>query len=222
MTDTLHNNDYRQFESKTRLVVIISALTMAVEITFGYLTNSIALLADGYHMASHVLALGLSWLTYVVARKYAHSGRYVFNKEKLMALTGFSSALLLQVIAIIMAVHSVERLIVPLPIRFGDAIVVAFIGLVVNVVSAFILHHKQEHSDHNIRSAYLHVLADGLTSLTAIVALTAGLFFDLFWLDAISGIISSMVITNWAVKLIFHSGKTLIEFTNLPKKEEKN
>jgi cation diffusion facilitator family transporter len=173
-----------------------------------------ALLADGYHMSSHVLALGLSWLAYFLARKYSDTDKYSFQKEKLLALSGFTSAIILQVIAVVMAVESFQRLISPLPIKFTEAIFVAAIGLVVNAVSALFLHHDHAHSDHNIRSAYLHVLADGLTSVTAIIALTAGMYYNLYSLDAISGLISSIVITRWAIQLIKGSGKTLINFSH--------
>lgn len=211
--DHNHNHDHSLIhESKTRLVVILTSVTMVLEVTFGYWTNSMALLADGYHMSSHVLALGLSWAAYVLARKYSNSDKCTFKREKLLALSGFSSAIILQIIAVVMAIESFQRLIDPLPIKFSEAIFVAIIGLVVNVLSAVFLHHDHAHSDHNIRSAYLHVLADGLTSVTAIIALTAGMYYNLYSLDAISGVISSVVITRWAIQLIKGSGKTLIEF----------
>ena len=210
-----HEHDHSLIhENKTRIVVILTALTMVVEITFGYWTNSMALLADGYHMSSHVLALGLSWIAYILARKYSNTEKYSFQKGKLLALSGFSSAIILQVIAVVMAVESFQRLIAPLPIKFTEAIFVAVIGLVVNAVSALFLHHDHAHSDHNIRSAYLHVLADGLTSVTAIIALTAGMYYNMYSLDAISGLISSIVISRWALQLIKGSGKTLIEFSH--------
>jgi cation diffusion facilitator family transporter len=188
---------------------------MVIEIVFGYWTNSMALLADGYHMASHAFALGLAWMAYYFARKYSQTERSSFSKEKLLALSGFTSAIVLLIIAIVMIIQSVDRFIHPLTIKFSEAIIVATIGLVVNVVSAIALHHKKENSDHNIRSAYLHVLADGLTSVTAIIALTVGMFYNLFSLDAISGIISSLIITKWAVGLIIESGKELIDFKRL-------
>jgi cation diffusion facilitator family transporter len=118
-------------------------------------------------------------------------------------------------VAVVMAVQSVDRLLHPLEIRFGEAILVAVIGLLVNIVSAMVLNHDKEHSDHNIRSAYLHVLADGLTSVTAILALTAGMFYNIYALDAISGIISSVIITKWAIGLIRNSGAELINFKKL-------
>lgn len=202
----------QQNERKTRLVVILTAVTMVAEIAFGYYTNSMALLADGFHMSSHAFALGLSWIAYVVARKYAQSEKVSFSSQKLLALAGFSSAIVLLMVALIMAYEAVVRLLHPLPIRFGDAIVVAIIGLLVNAASAVLLHHDHEHGDHNIRAAYLHVLADGLTSITAILALLAGMYFRLYSFDAISGIISSVIITKWSIDLIKASGMTLIEF----------
>jgi len=201
-----------QNERKTLLVVVLTAVTMVVEISFGYYTNSMALLADGFHMSSHTFALGLTWIAYVVIRRYSDSKKVTFHKDKLLALSGFSSAIILQLVAVIMAIESIGRLLHPLHIKFGDAIFVAVIGLIVNAVSAVVLHHDHEHRDHNIRAAYLHVLADGLTSITAIIALLAGMYFNLYSFDAISGIISSVVITKWSIDLIRDSGKVLIEF----------
>ncbi len=207
-----HNHDHHSHEHKTRWVVILTALTMILEVTFGYYSNSMALTAEGWHMSTHVFAIGLSWIAYVVIRKYADSERLAFGKDKVLALSGFTSAIILLVIAVIMAVESIERLINPLPIRFSEAIIVACIGLVVNALSAVVLHHGHEESDHNIRAAYLHVLADGLTSVTAIIALTLGMIYHIYSLDALSGIIGSVVITSWSFSLIRGSGKTLIEF----------
>ena len=207
-----HHKNTRSNEEKTKWVVILTAITMVVEITFGYMTNSMALLADGWHMASHVLALGLTWIAYYAARKYSDTENYSFSKEKLLALSGFASAVALLLVAVFMAVESVTRLLNPVEILFSQAIAVAVIGLIVNGVSAIFLHHDQEHTDHNIHSAYLHVLADGLTSLTAIIALVVGMLWNIYWLDCLSGIISSIVITKWSVDLIKGSGKDLIEF----------
>jgi len=210
---THDNGDHSQaHEQRTRWVVYLTAVTMVIEIMFGYWTNSMALLADGWHMASHVFALGLTWIAYVIARKFSQSDKLSFNKKKLLALSGFTSAVVLQIVAIVMAIESVNRLLNPLEIKFNEAIFVAFIGLAVNGLSAYFLHHNHEHHDHNIRSAYLHVLADGLTSITAIIALSAGMYYNLYSLDSISGIISSIVITKWAIDLMKGSGKDLIEF----------
>lgn len=199
-------------EEKTKWVVLLTAVTMVVEIGFGYWTNSMALLADGFHMASHVLALGLSWAAYYFSRKYAHSEKYGFSREKALALSGFASAIVLLLMAVIMLVESVQRIMHPQEIRFTEAIVVTSIGLIVNAVSALFLHHDKKDSDHNIRSAYLHVLADMITSIGAITALVLAKIYSIYWLDSLSGIICSVVITKWAVELIFNSGKDLIEF----------
>ena len=199
-------------ERKTRLVVLLTFITMLLEISFGYYTNSMALLADGWHMSSHVFAIGLTWIAYIIARKYSESAHFNFSRGKILALAGFTSAIVLQIMAVIMAIESVRRLISPLPINFVDAIYVAVIGLIVNGISALVLRHDHHHGDHNIRSAYLHVLADGLTSVTAIIALLGGMYYNIYSLDAISGILSSLLISKWAIELITNSGKELIEF----------
>lgn len=199
-------------ERQTRWVVYLTAITMVFEIAYGYITNSMALLADGYHMASHVLALGLTWVAYVVSRKYSNTHRSSFDNDKLMALTGFTSALMLLGVAVFMAVQSVERFFHPMDIHFQDALIVAVVGLLVNAVSALFLHQNHEHHDHNIRSAYLHVLADGLTSVTAIVALIGGMYFNIMALDSVSGILSSVIILKWSIGLILESGRVLIDF----------
>lgn len=205
--------DHSQSHEKvTRWVLYLTAITMVVEIFFGYWTNSMALLTDGFHMASHVFALGLAWIAYFLSRKYSQSADFSFSKKKLLALSGFTGAVILLVFAVLMAFEAINRLIHPLEIRFGEAIIVAVIGLIVNGVCALFLHHGHKNHDHNIRSAYLHVLADGLTSIAAIIALTAGMFYNLYSLDSISGIISSVVITKWAIDLIKGSGKDLIDF----------
>ncbi|MDP4230710.1 MAG: cation diffusion facilitator family transporter [Bacteroidota bacterium] len=206
------HHHHRTHEQKTRWVLIITAVTMVLEISAGYYSNSMALTADGWHMATHVFAVGLSWIAYYTIRKYAQSEHLSFHKEKVLSLAGFTSAIALIIIAVYMAIESTTRLLAPLPIRFTEAIVVASIGLVVNAISAAVLHHDKEDSDHNIRAAYIHVLADGLTSVTAIIALVLGATYNLYSLDALSGIIGSIVIISWAVTLIKASGKTLIEF----------
>jgi cation diffusion facilitator family transporter len=215
--ETEVQQDYSHiYERKTKMVIYLASLTMILEIFFGYYTNSMALLADGWHMSSHVFVLGLAWVAYFICRKYSKSNRYRFNTKKIYALSGFTSAIVLQIVALLVAIEAVERLVNPLPIKFGDAIIVAFIGLIVNGISAVFLHHPHEQGDHNIRAAYLHVLADGLTSLTAIIALLAGMFYQIYSLDAISGIISFFVITKWAIDLIKNSGSELIEFSSKP------
>ena len=204
-----HSMDY---ENQSRWVVILTIITMILEIIIGYFTNSMALTAEGWHMSTHVLAIGLTWLAYLFTRKYEEKGKVYFQKEKVLSLSGFTSAIILQIIAVIMAIESIQRLIRPLPVHFNEAIIVGFIGLIVNAISAKMLHHSHDHGDQNIRAAYIHVLADGLTSLTAIIVLSIGWYYNLYWLDDISGIIGAMVITGWAVQLIKGSGSKLIDF----------
>lgn len=209
----IHDHSHAELhERKTLWVVYLTAATMVLEIVFGFYTNSMALLADGFHMSTHAFALGLAWLAYYCTRKYSNHAKYSFSGDKLLALSGFTSAIVLMIIAVWMAIEGINRLLHPLPIKFGEAIFIAVIGLLVNALSAVLLHHDEKHSDHNIRAAYLHVLADGLTSVTAIIALTGGMIWNLYSLDAYSGIISSVVITKWSIDLIRNSGKDLINF----------
>lgn len=200
-------------ERKTLWVVIITLVTMVVEIVFGYLSGSMALLSDGWHMSTHALALGLAWVAYVVSRKYADSVSVSFSRERLLSLAGFTSAILLLVVAVAMIHESVKRLLHPVAIHYGQAILVAVIGMAVNGACAFVLGAGVgKDSDNNIRSAYMHVLADGLTSLAAIGALLCGLWWNLRWLDAAAGILSSLIIVRWAIQLILASGRTLIDY----------
>jgi cation diffusion facilitator family transporter len=200
-------------EKKTLLVVLLTAITMVVEIIFGLITNSMALLADGIHMGSHVLAIGLSWLAYVIIRKVNNNNNFKGNSNKILSLSGYSSGLMLLIFAIVIMVKAIQRFISPVDIVYSDAILVAIIGLIVNIVSAFLLHHDDEHSDHNIRAAYLHVLADALTSLSAIIGLTAAMIWDIPFIDNIAAIISSLVIIKWSIGLIKDSGSVLLDIT---------
>ncbi len=201
----------RKHEKKTLWVVLITAVTMVVEIIFGLTTKSMALLADGIHMGSHVLAIGLSWLAYILVRKVSKSEKFTGDSGKILSLSGYSSGLMLLIFAIVIMVEAVERFFNPQDIVYREAILVAIIGLVVNIASAFLLHHEHEHSDHNIRAAYLHVIADALTSLSAILGLTAAMFWDIPFIDNIAAIISSLVIVKWSVGLLKESGKVLLD-----------
>ncbi|HOW39187.1 MAG TPA: cation diffusion facilitator family transporter [Bacteroidales bacterium] len=202
----------QKHERKTMIVVALTAITMGVEIFFGLRTGSMALLADGIHMGSHVLALGLSWIAYVFVRKTESSGTFAGNSDKILSLSGYSSGLMLLIFAFVILYEAISRLIDPSPILYKEAITVAFIGLFVNLVSALILHHNDEHSDHNIRAAYLHVLADALTSITAITGLIAAMFTKTVWIDPVVGILGSAVIMKWSVSLMKESGKALLDF----------
>jgi cation diffusion facilitator family transporter len=205
---TEHKN---KFENKTMWVVLLTAITMVVEIVFGLTTKSMALLADGIHMGSHVLAIGLSWTAYIIVRKVSKSDKFKGNSDKILSLSGYSSGLMLLIFAIVIMVEAIQRLYNPVDIIYKEAILIAIIGLIVNIVSAFLLHHDHEHSDHNIRAAYLHVIADALTSVSAILGLTAAMIWDIPFIDTIAALISSFVIVKWSIGLLKDSGKVLLD-----------
>jgi cation diffusion facilitator family transporter len=193
----------------------LTAVTMVVEITFGYLTHSMALLADGWHMATHVGALGLAGAAYFIARRFAGHPAFGFGTGKVHTLAGYSSSLGLGAVSLVMIVESAERLFSPRDIDFGASIPVAIFGLGVNLLSAWLLHddeHEHDHEslpeglqgvthDHNHRAAFAHVLADALTSVLAIAALLAGRHLGWWWLDALSGILGGLLILRWSVGL---------------------
>ena len=190
-----------------------------------------ALLADGWHMSSHMLALGLAYMAYRAARHYARDARFSFGTWKIEILAGYSSAILLIVVAIFMAFHSAERLMFPVPIHYDEAIPIAVLGLIVNLVCAWLLHdhhhhhhhqheheHGQDHGAHhghhhdlNQKAAFLHVVADAVTSVLAIIALIAGKYMGWSFLDALLGIAGAVLVARWAVGLIQETGKTLLD-----------
>ncbi len=209
-----------QYEKKTLWVVLLTAVTMVVEIIFGLTTKSMALLADGIHMGSHVLAIGMSWLAYVIVRKVSKNNKFTGNSDKILSLSGYSSGLMLLIFAVVILVEAFERFFNPADIVYKEAIFVATIGLIVNVVSAFLLNHDHEHSDHNIRAAYLHVIADALTSLSAILGLTAAMIWDIPFIDTIAAIISSFVIIKWSIGLLKDSGAALLDIKKKNKEHD--
>jgi cation diffusion facilitator family transporter len=204
-----------KFEKKTMWVVLLTAVTMVVEITTGLVTHSMALLADGIHMGSHVLAIGLSWLAYVYVRKASENEKYKVSSERILSLSGYTSGMLLLIFAIFIIVQATERFFNPLHIEFRQAIIVAIIGLGVNIGSAFLLHHDEKDSDQNIKAAYLHVIADAVTSVSAILGLTAAMIWNISYVDTIAAVISSFVIIKWAIGLLKDSGRTLISPDNI-------
>ncbi len=204
-------NPIEKFERKTRLVVLLTAAAMIVEIIAGILTGSMALLADGIHMGSHVLAIGLSWIAYIIVRRLSGKEKYDKSTTKILSLAGYTSGVILLLFAILIIVQAVGRFIDPVDIVYREAIIVAIAGLAVNVVSAFLLHHDRKESDHNIRAAYLHVLADSITSLAAITGLTAAMIWNITYIDTVAALVSSMVIIKWAVGLLKDSGRALID-----------
>lgn len=229
MHDHVFDTGNSAAERSTRVVMWITAVTMLVEITAGWWFNSMALLADGWHMSSHAVALGLSALAYATARRYAKDPRFAFGTWKIEILGGFASAIFLLGVAVMMVVGSVERIASPQPIQYQEAIVIAILGLVVNLVCALILgkahHHDHGHShghahghDHhshhhdlNLKSAYLHVIADAATSVLAIVALIGGWIYGWAWLDPLMGIVGAVLVAVWAKGLIVDTGKVLLD-----------
>jgi len=207
-------------ERSTRRVMVLTLGMMVIEITAGIAYGSMALLADGWHMGTHAVALGIAALAYYFARRHADNPRFSFGTGKVGELGGFASAVVLAVIALIMAAESVQRLITPQTIRFNEAIAVAVVGLIVNVVSAYMLQDRHAHDhaagpahhrDHNLKAAYLHVLADALTSVLAIAALLTGKAFGWVWMDPLMGIVGAAIITRWAYGLMMDTGKILLD-----------
>lgn len=228
-------------ERRTWLVVVITAAMMVAEIIGGFVFGSMALLADGWHMATHAAALGISGAAYRYARKQAQNPRFTFGTGKIGDLAAFASAFILIIVALQIAVESVTRVVHPLPIAYGEAITIAVVGLIVNLVSAWLLqddHHGAEHShergherghehehhhhvDHNLKSAYLHVVADAATSVLAIGALLVAMLSSWVWMDPVVGIIGSVVIAVWAVGLIRKSGAVLLDVSQDPSTESR-
>jgi cation diffusion facilitator family transporter len=211
-------------ERGTRAVMWITAVMMVIEIWAGMWFNSMALLADGWHMSSHAVAIGLSAFAYLAARRYAGDSRFAFGTWKIEVLGGYTSALFLLGVATMMATASVERILHPQDIHFPEAIAVALVGLVVNIVSALILgragddhehaeshHGMHQHDDLNLRAAYLHVIADAATSVLAVVALAGGMLVGWNWLDPVMGIVGAILVARWAWGLLRDTGRVLLD-----------
>src|SRR5205823_6561707 len=220
---------HERAEARTRLVVCLTAAFMIIESVAGLAFGSMALLADGVHMATHVGALGLAAWAYWMARRHARNRRFSFGSGKFGDLAGFSSALILGIISLAVAVESALRLYAPVAIQYREAIIVAAFGLLVNIVSAVALHQDEEdadadieghghrhtgqasgHDDYNLRAAYVHVLADAATSVLALIALVSGAMFGLRALDPLVGLLGAFVIARWSVQLMRQAGLVLL------------
>lgn len=233
-TDLIHSHNFLgaghdDNAKRTLWVVALTVVMMVGEIAAGYITGSMALLADGFHMATHAGALGISAAAYAFARKHSENSAYSFGTGKVGDLGGFASALILGLISLGIGVESVMRLFEPTQVQFGMATLIAVIGLIVNIVSALLLaggghdhghghshdHHGHSHGeDNNLRSAYVHVLADAVTSVLAIVALLAGKYLGWVWLDPVMGIVGAVVIARWAWSLMRDTASVLLDKTD--------
>ena len=238
LTQWIHEHIFdagsQKAEARTRLVMWITLAMMVMEIAAGWWYNSMALLADGWHMSSHAVAIGLSAFAYASARRYARDPRFAFGTWKIEVLAGFASAVFLVGVAAVMVFGSVERLVTPEPIHYREALVVAVVGLVVNLVCALILggahdhghhhhghdhdhHHTHGHDEHahqhdlNLKSAYVHVLADAATSVLAILALIGGWLYGWSWLDPVMGLVGAVMVGIWAKGLVIETGKVLLD-----------
>lgn len=226
-------SSHEENAKRTLWVVALTVVMMVGEITAGYLTGSMALLADGFHMATHAGALGIAAAAYGYARRHATSQRYSFGTGKVGDLGGFASALILGMVALAIGVESVMRLLQPTPVQFGTATLIAVVGLIVNIVSALLLGHGHSHghehchghdhdhhahahhgNDNNLKSAYVHVIADALTSVLAIVALLAGRYLGWVWLDPVMGIVGALVIARWSWTLMGVTSGVLLDQTD--------
>ncbi len=225
------NDEKKAVEKRTMVVVIITFITMVAEIVVGWMSNSMALLADGWHMGTHAFALGISLAAYVLARKYAKDETFTFGTWKIEILGGYTSAVVLGIVALAMIFSSVERILHPLGIHYNQALFVAILGLLVNLSCAVILQsgghahehehhhtgeddpsqHQHSHEDLNLKSAYLHVVADALTSVLAIVALLGAKYFRWVWLDPFMGIVGAGLILRWSFTLLKGTGNILLE-----------
>ena len=211
----------RRGELRTIIVIVITTSMMIVEITTGLIFGSMALLADGLHMASHAIALAINAFAYIYARHHAHDIRCSFGTGKVNSLAGFAGAVLLAIFAMVMVWESIERLIYPIEIAYNQAIMVAVLGLIINGASVYILGHDADHDhdhhghhhhhDHNLRAAYLHVLADALTSFLAIVALFVAKFIGLVWMDPLMGIVGAILVSRWSLGLLHTTSAVLLD-----------
>ncbi len=204
-------------ERKTLIVIILTLLTMAAEVVFGYLSHSMALLADGYHMGTHALALGLTFIAYILIRKFSGSPRFPRGTDKIGTLTAYTSSLFLGFTGLWIIGEAVQRLLHPISIQFNEAILVASIGLIVNAACLVVMEmghahtHTHTHEDYNFKAAYYHILADALTSILAIAALVLGKYIGWTCLDALIGILGGILIVRWAVILLKDTVVILID-----------
>ncbi|WP_353570982.1 CDF family Co(II)/Ni(II) efflux transporter DmeF [Candidatus Albibeggiatoa sp. nov. BB20] len=223
-----HSHDFSNHnvkgETRTLQVLVLTTITMVIEVVAGYSYGSMALLADGWHMGTHVAAFTITLFAYQYARRYTNSEQFSFGTGKVNVLGGFASAIALAVVAFMIGLESMQRLFSPHEIQFNEAIIVAVLGLIVNLASAWLLQggghdhhhghhhgHDEHHHDHNLKAAYFHVLADALTSVLAIIALIIGKYAGMTWLDSVMGLVGMVIIMRWAYGLLQESSGILLD-----------
>lgn len=218
-----HEHDFsvisKKGERRTKQVFVLTFLTMILEIAAGTLFGSMALLADGWHMGTHVAAFMITLIAYRYSRVHAHDQTFAFSAAKVGVLGGYTSSVVLGVVALIMLAESGQRIINPHIIHFNEAIAVAGFGLFINLICALLLqdrhhghtHEHSHHHDHNLKAAYLHVLADALTSVLAIIALLLGKYYGWNWLDPVMGIVGALIITQWSYSLMKETSPVLLD-----------
>lgn len=222
-----HEHDFsvinKKGERRARQVLVLTFFTMVLEIAAGILFGSMALLADGWHMGTHVAAFMITIVAYRYSRIHAHDQTFAFSPGKVGVLGGYTSSVVLGVVALIMLIESGQRIVNPHIIHFNEAIAVAGFGLFINLICALLLkdhhHHHDEHydhdhhhhHDHNLKAAYLHVLADALTSVLAIIALVLGKYYGWTWLDPVMGIVGALIITHWSYSLMKETSPLLLD-----------
>ena len=217
-----HNHDENcicKNEKRMLIVIIVTIFAMIAEILFGYLTNAMSLLAEGYHMSVHVVTLGLTYIAYILARKFKNSELFKNGTEKIGILTAYTSSLFLGITGFWIMYESVMRFIEPEEILFTEAIYASIFAFIVNSICIFVMegkncihhHHFDEHTDYNYKAAYYHIMSDILISVLTIIALVIGKYFNCIHLDAITGIFGAILILNWASKLLKHTVKILID-----------
>ena len=214
---TTYNANTNKNEKKTLIVIILTIFTMFAEILFGYITQSMALLADGFHMGTHALALSLTYIAYVLIRKFKDSKMFPNGTDKIGTLAAYTSSIFLGITGFYIIYEAIHRLLQPIKIQFNEAILVAIIGLIVNSVCIFVMENKEKHchceqkEDYNYKAAYFHILADTITSVLAISALFIGKFFNIICFDAIVGILGGVLIIKWAWDLIKKTTTILVD-----------
>ena len=223
-----HNHEIEQRnEKRTLIVIVFTVIAMVAEIMYGYLTNSMSLLADGYHMGTHVLALSLTYIAYLLIRKFKNSPKFPNGTDKIGILAAYTSSIFLGITGIWIITEALHRLIKPINIQFNEALLVAFIGLFVNAVCILIMegahshcttehcHEKEYREDYNYKAAYYHILADAFTSVLAIIALTIGKYFNIVYLDSLIGILGGILILKWAINLLKSTVEILIDMKHI-------